>query len=121
MRSVFLAAACALFLGLCAYLGGNPAKEPFKLRLKLVDTTGKGVGGIVRVFPEGSNEPLQLPGLFDRLHGLTPSKDARGWYVVPAKGADVALPPARLRVEALSGLESARASQDIDLRDRALG
>src|SRR5438876_8155362 len=98
MRSVLLTSASAAVLGLCAYLAGQPEAGTVKVRLKLVDAaTGNDVGGIVRVFRQGKDEPLRLPGLFDRLRGLTPSKDARGWHVVPAKGAVVALPRARLR------------------------
>src|SRR5262249_28271317 len=120
MRSTLLACACALVLGLCAYLAGKPSDETVKVRLKLVDAaTGKDVGGIVRVFPQGKDEHLRLPGLFDRLRGLKPSKGAGGWYVVPAKGALTTLPRARLRIEALSGLETARASQEVDLRTKA--
>jgi hypothetical protein len=120
MRSVLLAPACVLVLGVCAYLAGRPEAGTVKVRLKLVNAaTGKDVGGVVRVFPQGGDEPLRLAGLFDRLRGLTPSKDARGWYVVPAGGARAMLPRARLVLEAISGLETARASQEIDLRARA--
>src|SRR5262249_40480373 len=41
---------------------------------------------------------------------------AGGWYVVPAHGVQTTLPRRRLRVEALSGPETARATQEIDLR-----
>ncbi len=119
MRSVFLALISALVLGLSAYLAGNPSDETLDVRLRLVDAaTSKDVGGIVRVFPQGKDEPLALPGLFERLRGLKPAKGAGGWYVVPAKGGRTTLPRARLRVEAVSGLETARASQEIDLRAR---
>jgi hypothetical protein len=119
MRSRFLAPVCVLVLGLCAYLGSKPDAESTKVRLRLVDAaTGKEVGGMLRVFPEGKDEPLVLAGLFDRLRGLTRSKDTRGWYVVPAKGADLMLPRARHRFEVVSGLESALARQEVDLRDK---
>src|SRR5262249_41219034 len=119
MRSVLLAPICVVALGLCAYLSSKP-DEPAKIRLRLVDAaTGKDVGGMVRVFPVGKDEPLRLPGLFDRLRGLTRSQDARGWYVVPARGAETTLPRARLRIEAVSGLESALARQEIDLSEKA--
>src|SRR5438477_1832668 len=120
MRSVFLAPACVLALGLCAYLGSQPQAESVKVRLKLVDAaTGKSVGGMVRVVPEGKDEPLRLPGLFDRLTGLARSKSVQGWYVVPPEGAETSLPRAKLRLEALSGLETALARQEIDLRKKA--
>src|SRR4051794_37985192 len=120
MRSAFLALVCFAVLGLSAYLAGKPSDEPVKLRVRLVDAdTGKDVAGIVRVFAQGKDEPVALPGLFDRLRGLKPAKSARGWHVVPAKGAQTTLPRAKLRVEAFSGLETALASQDVDLTDKA--
>jgi hypothetical protein len=120
MRFTFLAAACAFVLGLCAYLGGETRRDSVKLRLKLVDAaTGKGVGGIVRILPKGTDEPLRLSGLFDRLTGLTKSEVVRGWYVIPSKGAETSLPRALLRLEAVSGLETALAVQEIDLTGKA--
>ncbi len=118
MRSLFVVPACVLVLGLCAYLGrSGPHPDTVKVRLKLVDAaTGKAVGGMVRVFPQGKDEPLPLPGLFDRLRGLKTGRDVRGWFVVGAKGAQTTLPRTRLRIEAVSGLESAPASREIDLR-----
>jgi hypothetical protein len=122
MRSVLLAPVCVVVLGLCAYLSSKPDAEPAKIRLRLVDAaTGKDIGGMVRVSPAGKDEPLRLPGLFDRLRGLARSQDARGWYVVPARGAETTLPRSRLRIEAVSGLESALARQEIDLSEKAPG
>jgi hypothetical protein len=119
MRCVFLAPACALVLGLCAYLSSQPRTDTVKVRLKLVDATGKDIGGMVRVFPEGKDEPLPLPGLYDRLTGLAKSETVRGWHVLPPKGVELSLPRARLRMEAVSGLETVLARQQIDLRDKA--
>jgi hypothetical protein len=120
VRPAFLVAACAVVLGLSAYLGSKPHAETARVRLRLVEAaTGKDVGGMVRVFPRDKEEPLALPGLFDRLRGLTPAQDVRGWYVVPARGALTTLPRMRLRFEAVSGLESALVRQDVDLRQNA--
>jgi hypothetical protein len=122
MRPVFLVPPCALALGLCAYLGrSGPDAGPARVRLKLLDSEGKGVTGVVRVFPEGRDEPLLLPGLFDRLRGLKTAREVRGWYTVPKEGAETSLPRSRLRLEAFSGLESALARREIDLRDKAPG
>ena len=119
MRSAFVASVCTLVLALSAYLGGKPGDEPLKLRVRLVEAdTNNEVAGIVRVFSPGKKEPLALPGLYNRLKGLKPLKGGRGWHVVPAKGGETTLPRTRLRVEALSGLETALASQEIDLGDR---
>ena len=41
MRSLLLAPACALVLGLCAYLTSQPQAESVKVRLKLVDAAGR--------------------------------------------------------------------------------
>src|SRR5262245_16307339 len=120
MRSIFLVGVCALVLALSAYLAGKSSDETVKLRIRLVDAdSGKDVAGIVRAFVQGKDDPLPLPGLFDRLRGLKPAKDARGWHVVGAKGMHTTLPRAKLRVEALSGLETALASLPIDLSDKA--
>ena len=106
MRGVFLASGCVLILGLCACLSSQQA-DSTKVRLKLVDAaTGKEVGGMVRIVPEGKTEWLKLPGLFDRLIGFKRPEGVQGWYVVPAKGAEVSLPDGRFRLDALSGLET---------------
>ena len=119
MRAAILAVTCALLLGLFAYLGARPQDATVKLRLRLVDAdTGADVGGIVRV-TGADGKPLVLPGLFDRLRGLERSKTAAGWYVVPRGGAPTTLPRGKLRLEAVSGLETALARQDLDLAGAA--
>jgi hypothetical protein len=119
MRCILLAPACALALGLCAYLSGQPQAKSVTVRLKLVDAaTGKDVGGMVRALAVGKDEALRLPGLFDRLTGLTRSRALRGWHVVPPGGAETSMPRERLRLEAVSGLETAFARSEIDLRDK---
>src|SRR5438034_843726 len=121
MRPVFLVPACALVLGLCAALARQaPQADMVKVRLKLIDTaTGHAVGGVVRVFPQAKDRAMALPGLFDRLRGRKSGQDVRGWYVVPAAGAETTLPRAQFRLEAVSGLESALARQEVDLRHKA--
>lgn len=121
MRSVFLVCVCGLVLGLSAYLAGKPSDEPAKIRIRLVDAdSGKDVAGIVRVFAKDKDEPLPLPRLFDRMRGLKPSKGAQGWHVVGVKGAQTTLPRSRLRVEALSGLETTLVAQEVDLTDKSV-
>jgi hypothetical protein len=117
MRTILLSAASALVFGVAVFLHADPEKDDktIKVRLRLVDDkTGKGVAGIVRVFRQGEDKPLPLTGLFDRLRGLEKT-EAAGWYVVPADGAETTLPRAALRLEALSGLETTLARQDVDL------
>lgn len=117
LRPLVLALVSVVALGLCAVLAGQPSDGPVPVRLRLVQAaTGKGIGGIVRVALQGEDEPIPLPGLFDRLRGLKTTKEARGWYVVPAKGIPTTLPRARLRIEAVSGLETSRIRQDLELR-----
>jgi hypothetical protein len=117
MRNLFLAVTSVLVVGLAVVLQAGPDKggETIKVRLRLVDQqSGKDVAGLVRVFRQGEDKPLALTGLPDRLRGLERSA-AAGWYVVPAKGAETPLPRAGLRLEALSGLETALTREDIDL------
>src|SRR5262245_6553407 len=120
MRNALLAAVCLLLLGLCAFLSAQPQDDQATVKLQLLDAeTGKGVGGIVRFFRTGSKEPLTLAGLYDRLKGLQRRDDSAGWYVVPAGGAEVRLPRAELRAEALSGLETTLTRLDLDLTGKA--
>src|SRR5262249_15710414 len=77
--------------------------------------SGKPMSGIVRIFPQGETKPLSLPGLLRRSTGVNTSISAAGWSIVPAGGAQLALPRNKLRLEALSGLETDFARQDVDL------
>src|SRR5262249_19783546 len=116
MRSFLLVPICALVVGLSAYRADGPRE----VRLRLLDaTTGEDVAGIVRVFEKGKDAPLPLPGLFDRWRGLKPAPSVAGWSVVPKGGAKTPLPRAVLRVEALSGLESALVRREVDLGKEA--
>jgi hypothetical protein len=117
MRSACLSIACVGFLAAIAYLGAEPRAEEVKVRLRLTDAeTGQGVGGIVRIFTAGSDQPLPLAGLLDRLRGIEKSETVAGWRVVPANGAEITLPRAKVRLEAFSGLETALAHQEMDLK-----
>ena len=120
MRSVLLGLVCVLVLGLTALLGAKAEPETVKVRLRLLDAgSGKGIAGIVRVFPKEKDKPLAVPSLFDRLKGLERSAVVAGWQVVPAEGASTSLPRAALRLEAVAGLETALVRQDIDLVGQA--
>lgn len=119
MRAVIPKAACCLVLGLSALLSAKSASADVKIHLGLVDAGGGPRAGIVRVFRSDSEQPLALTGLFDRLRGLERSAAVRGWYVLPAGGAEIVLPRAQLRIEALAGLETALARHDLDLRTDA--
>ena len=102
-------------LGACVFVAAQDA-GPAKVRLRLVDAaTGNSIGGIVRV-TDADGKQIELPGLFDRMAGLVKDLPGVHWYVVPAGGADTMLPRGKLHLAALSGLESERVEQDIDLR-----
>jgi hypothetical protein len=118
MRKPLVAFLSLAVLGTCVFVAAQDA-GPAKVRLRLVDrATGKSVGGIVRV-TDADGKQIELPGLFDRMAGLVRDLPGVHWYVVPAGGADTALPRGKLRVSALSGLESECVEQDIDLSKAA--
>lgn len=116
-RKPFVATICFAGLVLCVYLRAEPAapdNDAGIIKLKLVDAeTGEGIPGIVRAFRD--EKPLPLPGLYDRLKGLKASPVLTGWCVLPAAGAEVKLPSGKVRIEAISGLETAKAVHDLDL------
>src|SRR5262245_2435309 len=118
MRSLLLTAVSVLVFGGVLFLQAKPkeAGETAKVHLRLVDgRTGKTVPGIVRIFLQGNDKPLSLTGLADRLRGLERSDTTGRWYVVPADGAQTSLPRAALRLDAVPGLETALARQEVDL------
>jgi hypothetical protein len=119
MRKPLVVVICAGVLGLCVYLQAEPPKKEedrVKLRVRLVDAeTGKNVPGMIRVFAAGADKPLALPGLYDRLRGLKTTATLAGWSVVPAAGGEMTLPRGKLRIEAVSGLETVLAVEEIDL------
>ncbi len=120
MRTKMLTLISFGVLALTAYLAAQPGKTDVQLKLRLVDSeTGKGIAGIVRVYAQGSDKPLSLGGLLPRMRGLRVSDDVAGWHVVPAAGAAIKLPRTKIKLEALSGLESGLTRQTLDLRGRA--
>ncbi|MBL8800198.1 MAG: CehA/McbA family metallohydrolase [Planctomycetia bacterium] len=119
MRSTVLASFAVLVLALCALVGAQAPDTAVKVRFRLLDAeTGKALPGIVRVLDAASGKPQPLPGLLDRLQGVAKKGEASGWYVVGADGATAGLPRGRYRVGALSGLETALATADLDLGAR---
>jgi hypothetical protein len=120
MRKGLLAGACILTVALCAFLGARMQTDTVKVRLRLVDAQdGSGQAGMIRILRREDGKPLPLAGLLDRLRGLERTETLAGWYVLPTDGAELALPRAALRVEAVSGLETAVARQDLDLATEA--
>lgn len=120
MRHWLLAAVCLVVLGLSAFLGARTQEESTALRLRLIDAdSGKNIGGMVRVFIGDDKKPIELAGLYDRLKGLKKTEGVSGWYVIPATGTEVRLPRAKVRLEALSGLETTLNRESIDLTGKA--
>jgi hypothetical protein len=118
MRKLLLTAICLGVLGVAVLLGGQ-AQDRVRVRLRLLDAaTGKSMAGVVRITGPDS-KPVELSGLFDRMAGLTKDLPGVHWYVVQAEGAQTQLPRAKLRVQALSGLETGLAEQELDLRANA--
>jgi hypothetical protein len=123
VKKPLAAALCAAALGACLLLQADPPKaDPTaKVKLRLVDAdTGAALPGIARALPAGGAKALPLPGLYDRLKGIKNAAGA-GWHVVPAGGGTTELPRAKVRIEALSGLETALASEEIDLTQNPPG
>jgi len=118
MHKAIVALGCFLLLGLCALVGARPESDNVKVRLRLIDAAGgKDLAGIVRAYSEKVHVPL--PGLLDRLFGLKLPADSSGWHVVPVGGVETTLPRGKIRLEALSGLETLLARQEIDLTQPA--
>jgi hypothetical protein len=115
MRKSVFSGVCLLVLVACALVGAG-GEANVKVRLQLVDAArGRKIGGMVRVIPANAARPVELPGLLDRLRGLKKTETLTGWYVVPAAGAETMLARGRYRVEALSGLETALARQEVEV------
>ncbi len=116
MRKWVLGFLSLVVLGVSVFLGAQPGPDRLKMRLRLVDAeTGKGVGGIVRVFG-ADNKPIELTGLFDRMSGLTKDLPGVHWYVIPVGGVETTLPRGKLQIHALSGLETGLTRHELDLR-----
>src|SRR5262249_45689168 len=119
MRKLLAATFTVGLLGFCVYLHAQAPKaseEAVKVRMRLVDAeNGQAVYGIVRAFRAGAEKPLALPGLYDRLRGLNATPTSTGWSVVPAAGGETTLPRGKVRIEAVSGLETALAVAEMDL------
>ncbi|MCI0377230.1 MAG: CehA/McbA family metallohydrolase [Gemmataceae bacterium] len=117
MRSFACGCLCVCLVALFAYLGSGAGADAVAVKIRLVDAaTGKSMPGLVRVL---ADKPVPLPGLYDRLRGLKLPAEVAGWHVVPEKGADTKLPRAKLRVQALAGLETAATEMTVDCQIKA--
>src|SRR5262245_44352825 len=120
MRKLLVAVCTLGLLGLCIHLQAQAPKtseDSVKVRVRMVDAeTGEAIAGIVRAFRAGTDKPLPLPGLYDRLRGLNATPTSAGWSVVPAAGGETTLPRGNVRIEAVSGLETALAAMEVELK-----
>lgn len=121
MRKALAGCLTTTLLGFCVVvLGQSPETQQSAIRLRLGDAdTGQPISGIVRVFLVDGNKPLTLGGLLKRTTGLDAPASTSGWHVVPADGARLVLPRSKLRLEALSGLETELGQQEVDLSSGA--
>jgi len=86
--------------------GALTGHEVCNLKVTLTEEgSGAALPGLIRVTAEGREEALELPGLFHR---------ARGWHTLPPS-AELAVPRAKLRIEALHGLETEKTTAAVDL------
>jgi hypothetical protein len=120
MRRFLLAPVVAVTVSAAAFIGGAAPEGNATVGLRLVDaTTGEAVGGMVRIRAAGRDQPLTLPRLLDRMRGLERSEVRAGWHVVPVRGAALEVPRQKLTLEAIHGLESARATLEVDMTKSA--
>ncbi len=108
MKYLFDHQACIWFFVLLIAITGNPlfAEEPTEqLTLRLLDAdTNKPLTGIVRITRVDDGQHVHLPALIRRRNG---------WYTLPATTL-VTVPAAKLRIEALRGLQTERRVEEID-------
>lgn len=113
MRKLLAFTITGAVLSVSVFLGAQPQAERVAVKLQLVDAeTGKGVVGIAHV-SGADGKSVQLPGLYDRMTGLTKDMPGIHWYIVPAEGAETSLPRGKWNVKALSGLETALVEQSV--------
>src|SRR5438105_855786 len=99
MQKLLLALFGFAVLGISIYLGAQPGTDRLKIRLRLVDVaSGKTIAGMVRV-TDADKKTVDLPGLFDRMTGLTKDLPNVHWYIVPADGISTTLPRGKLQLE----------------------
>lgn len=114
MRRIVIGLLGVAIVGATLLIGAQPQNSQVKLTLKLTDENGIAIAGIVQV-RGADGKSLEVPGVFARTAGLTKDMPGIHWYVVPKDGAVLTLPRAKVKVQAVSGLESALAEKELDL------
>ena len=117
MRQLILGLIATSIMGICVLVGAQQQPDTVKVRFP----AGRWRDRQERVrhrarFSGADGKPVELPGLFDRMAGMTKDLPDVHWYVIPSGGAETMLPRGKLQIHALSGLETALAKQDLDLR-----
>jgi hypothetical protein len=116
MRKLLVCLITAATLGLTVYLAAQGQPDRVKVKLRLLEAgTGKPMAGIVHV-SAGDGNSVELPGLFDRMTGMTKDLPGVHWYCIPASGADTTLPAGRWTIKAVSGLETGFAELVADVK-----
>lgn len=121
MRKLVVASLSICMVTAGFFLGAQPQDYRVKVRIKLLDAeTGKPIPGIVRV--SSADKPhLELPGLFDRMAGMTKDLPGIHWYCIPVGGADTTLPRGELKIHAVSGLETAQTQVNLNVDAKTPG
>ncbi len=114
MRKFFIGSITLAILSMTVFIAAQPQKDHVKVSVTLRDEAGESVAGIIQVLG-ADGKSLEIPGLFARTTGLTKDMPGIHWYVVPKGGAEATLPRARLKLHAVSGLETALAQKELDL------
>lgn len=121
MKNASFAAWLLLILAglLCVILANGPAPvaapvAKCRLRMELIDAeTGKPIPGLVQVRDE-AGELVELPGLLDRGLGLPTNSPIHDWSVI-VRPTEVLVPAGSLTVRGFAGLETAYATQQLEL------
>ena len=118
MRSPLLLLLALGMVGSAAYVGPRAVRPNCRLSLTLVDdSTGEPISGVVRIRRANGAPSVLVPrGLAPRGRGLDPKLPIGSWYVVPGR-ADTQLPPEKLHIEAIAGIETEQAAAELDLED----
>ena len=115
MRALLIGCLTLTILGITLFLSAGSRVGVTTIDISLLDDkSGKPIGGIIRVLDD-NKKPVMLSGLYDRLKGLSKKTPGRGWHVVPVKGGKITLTRGKYTFEAISGLETAVARQDLSV------
>ena len=110
--------ACAAVMLAVLVASGNKPPETCRTTLQIVDAeSGEHLAGIIRIRNQ-NGERLPLSELFKRGTGLKDGVPIHEWSVLPSEVL-VDLPAQKLTVDVLSGLETERLSQSIDLTGKS--